>query len=269
MLLASCSGGEDPEAQPDDSSSSPPVDTSLVGTCEGTGSPTVVLNAGLGTTPDALDGLLASVSETTQVCVYARAGLGGSPALPVDAADPSAGAQADQLLEALEEEGIEGPYVVHGWSYGGIVAQAFANRHPDLVAGVVLEDSSAVEQFTDEDWAFIDWTEGGREIDTATTTADVAGLDLGSRPLVVVTQDQLPRAWVKSWRQAQDGLAALSDNSIHLLAVGSGHEIHNDAADLLVEAVTEVVDAVRTGDPLAPCGRRFAGAGGRCASTTA
>ena len=224
----------------------------------------MVLNNGLGATPDLLDVLVDALSPTTRVCLYARAGLGGSPAIPADGADPAAGAQADQLLAALVEDGVKGPYVVHGWSYGGIVAQAFATRHPDAVAGLVLEDSSVAEQFTDDDWAFIDWIEAGREVNTAASAADVTGLDLGSRPLVVVTQDQLPSPLARSWLRDHEALAALSDNSVHLVAVGSGHEIHTDATDLLVGTINEVVAAVRSGEPLAPCDRRFAEAGGRC-----
>jgi hypothetical protein len=266
LCLAGCDGAETRVADPDKSPSSPAAAARqhLVGSCTGTGSPAVILNVGLGGTPDLFDSLVAAVSPTTRVCAYARAGLGGSPSLPADAADPAAGSQADQLLATLEGDGVAGPYVMLGWSYGGIVTQAFANRHPDTIVGVVFEDSSVVEQFTDADWAFIDWTEAGRAIDTIATTDDVAGLELDSRPLVVLTQDQLPRPLARSWLHDQDRLARLSNNSIHVIAVGSGHEIHKDATALVAEAIKEVVAAVRSGDSLAPCDGRFAAAGGRC-----
>ncbi|HSV39257.1 MAG TPA: alpha/beta fold hydrolase [Nocardioidaceae bacterium] len=276
LALAGCGGLEDPGALPSESSTPTPTRTAtstpapttepdhLVGECQGTGSPTVVLNAGLGTTPDAFASLLYALPSTVRVCGYARAGLGDSPALPADADDPSAGSQADELIVSLVKDGIEPPYVLVGWSYGGIVTQAFAHRHPDTVAGVVFEDSSVVEQFADPDWDFIEWTEGGRTIDTDASTRDIAGLTLDSLPVVVLTQDQLTPDLARPWLRSHERLAALSTNSIHLIAVGSGHEIHEDATELMAAAIEEVVMAVRSGSPLAACDDRFTAVGGRC-----
>jgi hypothetical protein len=47
------------------------------------------------------------------------------------------------------------------------------------------------------------------------------------------------------------------------LAVGSDHEIHVDALELVAAAVREVVSA-SDGDALRPCDPRFRKLGGRC-----
>lgn len=72
------------------------------------------------------------------VCVFERAGLGQSdpPVGDVQAADA-----VDDLVQALAGRSIDGPIIVVGASYGGLVSQLFARLHPDKVAGVVLVDS--------------------------------------------------------------------------------------------------------------------------------
>ena len=45
---------------------------------------------------------------------------------------------------------------------------------------------------------------------------------------------------------------------MHVLAVGTPHEIHVAAEDLVLQAVEEVAAAVEADDPLAPCDDRFA-----------
>jgi pimeloyl-ACP methyl ester carboxylesterase len=61
---------------------------------------------------------------------------------------------------------------------------------------------------------------------------------LGSLPLTVITagENQTP-----GWQRMQDELAALSDNSVHVVAEGASHYVHHDAPEVIIEAVNDVV----------------------------
>jgi pimeloyl-ACP methyl ester carboxylesterase len=65
---------------------------------------------------------------------------------------------------------------------------------------------------------------------------------LGSLPLTVITAG---KNVATGWRQMQDELAALSDDSVHIVAEGAGHYVHHDAAELIIEAVNDVVRRAR------------------------
>jgi pimeloyl-ACP methyl ester carboxylesterase len=106
--------------------------------CAGSGSPTVVLDAGLG--GSSLDWSLVQpeLATTTRVCAYDRAGMGWS--------DPSPGPRtpataADELHTLLVKAEIAGPYVLVAHSLSGKSARLFARRHRDEVAGLVLVDT--------------------------------------------------------------------------------------------------------------------------------
>src|SRR5437867_4562820 len=106
--------------------------------CVGAGSPTVVLDAGLG--GSSLDWSLVQpeLGRTTRVCAYDRAGMGWS--------DPSPQLRtprqiADELHRLLTNAGIAGPYVLVGHSLAGKNVRMFALQHPDQVAGMVLVDT--------------------------------------------------------------------------------------------------------------------------------
>jgi len=113
--------------------------------CTGTGSPTVVLENGLGETSPLWSGITAQVARTTRVCAYDRAGQGWSD----DAAGPQdALAVAADLHTLLARAGERGPYVLVGHSSGGAHAMTYAALYPTQVAGMVLLDSSSPQQFT-------------------------------------------------------------------------------------------------------------------------
>src|SRR4051812_42015201 len=112
--------------------------------CEGTGSPTVLLDAGLGTAgDDEFGGFLSRVAKLgVRACTYDRAGLGASDARPQGDGLPTAVTEADELHALLESSDIETPLVYVPHSYAGLVARVFADRYPDDVAGFVFEDVS-------------------------------------------------------------------------------------------------------------------------------
>lgn len=106
--------------------------------CVGTGSPTVVLDAGL--SGSSLDWSLvqSELGRTTRVCAYDRAGMGWSDPGP----QPRTPRQiADELHTLLTNAGIAGPYVLVGHSLAGKNVRLFALQHPDQVAGMVLVDA--------------------------------------------------------------------------------------------------------------------------------
>jgi pimeloyl-ACP methyl ester carboxylesterase len=107
--------------------------------CEGAGSPTIVLDAGLGN-----DGLIWSavqpaLARSTRVCSFDRAGYGWSQptSTPRDADHVSA-----ELHGLLMAAGIRGSIILMGHSIAGLYIRDYANRYPGEVVGLVFVDAS-------------------------------------------------------------------------------------------------------------------------------
>lgn len=114
--------------------------------CTGTGSPTVIIEAGLGDWSTSWGGTVQpEVSKTTRVCTYDRAGMGWSEAgpLPRDAAQ-----FAKELHALLQNANVPGPYVMVGHSLGGAAVRVFVHDYASEVAGVVLIESMNPKQST-------------------------------------------------------------------------------------------------------------------------
>ncbi len=238
--------------------------------CTGAGSPTVVLEPGLGEPASAMARWIApNVARTTTVCVYDQAGHGRSDVAPAGGADA-----ARDLHVLLRRAHVRGPYVIAGHSLGGMFALSYAHRYPAQVAGIALLDSMHPHQHnafagTDRLLAvvptlarmglarvFSDPNEGKPTTQAAQLVRDVdampAELDraaklttLGDRPLVVVTAGTGSAA---GWSGEQDDLATLSSNSVHRTVAGATHQsLIDDKRDAgqSIRAIGDVVRAVR------------------------
>ena len=111
--------------------------------CRGQGSPTVLLDAGLGDTASTWALVQPQVAQFTRVCSYDRPGLGWSEhsSEPRDSQHVAAA-----LEELLVQAHIAGPYILVGHSFGGYNQLVFQSLHPDQVVGMVLVDSSHPDQ---------------------------------------------------------------------------------------------------------------------------
>jgi pimeloyl-ACP methyl ester carboxylesterase len=111
--------------------------------CTGAGSPTVVVENGLGDFSFDWTLVQSRVSGTTRMCTYERAGHAWSDPGP----KPRSYAQLNlELRDALEKLGEKPPYVLVGHSFGGPVIRHFAAGYPKLVSGMVLVDSVFEDQ---------------------------------------------------------------------------------------------------------------------------
>ena len=111
--------------------------------CMGSGSPTVILESGLGTHVSVWGLVQYKIARTTKTCSYERAGMGVSDEAhgPRDAA-----AEDADLYALLHAAGLKGPYVLVGHSIGSYSTRLFADLHPREVAGIVLIDPSIDHQ---------------------------------------------------------------------------------------------------------------------------
>jgi pimeloyl-ACP methyl ester carboxylesterase len=171
--------------------------------------------------------------------------------------------------------------VLVGHSVGGLLVRLYTATYPDEVAGLVLVDAThednwarleeeigpefwplAVEQFTQA------VTAGVLEpLDLEASAAQVRGAreehSLPSIPLVVLTHTQPPDAATllpgvsveaseRLWGEQQADLTTLLPNSQQILAAESGHYIQRDQPNLVIEAIHQVVEAVRDPGAWAP-----------------
>lgn len=108
-------------------------------TGEDRGTPTVVLEGGLGFPSVQRAWVQPEVARLARVTAYDRAGVAWSEPGP----KPRDGHKiAEELHAALHAAGIEGAYVLVGHSFGGLFVRAFADLYPEEVTGMVLVDSA-------------------------------------------------------------------------------------------------------------------------------
>lgn len=203
---------------------------------------------------------------------------------PVPMPRIAADAVAD-LHALLSAAGVPGPYVLVGHSLGGIIVRLYAAAYPDEVAGLVLVDASHEEQsaryqqaLTPEQWAAFARLQEQTPPELA-DYADLERMDLDASfaqmreaatahplpplPLAVLThgvplgaelppeaQSALPAdfpwdTFEAVWQELQTELAALTPDARHVIATESGHYIHLQQPELVIDAVREVVEAVR------------------------
>jgi pimeloyl-ACP methyl ester carboxylesterase len=106
--------------------------------CQGSGQPLVLLESGLSGWSQDWALVQPELAKLTTVCSYDRAGYAWSD----DAPEPRTGLLAVQDLRTmLRAAGLQGPMVVVGHSWGGMLAQMLAQTHPEEVAGLVLVDA--------------------------------------------------------------------------------------------------------------------------------
>jgi pimeloyl-ACP methyl ester carboxylesterase len=184
------------------------------------------------------------------------------------------------LLSASEEPG---PYVLVGHSYGGLVVRLYATTYPQDVSGLVLVDAISeflqagmtpeqrelwkplIDPVTQEDIAEY---EGIERSDMDRSFEEVrAAAPLHPLPLVVLSADrpwgpQIPSLIASgvlpadtppdfgyvidaAQKPAQEDLAKLVPGAEHITETNSGHDIHNEQPQLVIDAIRKVVDAAR------------------------
>jgi pimeloyl-ACP methyl ester carboxylesterase len=215
--------------------------------CEGEGSPTVILEDGH---PSETGGiarfsngpLWATLVAETRVCAYDRAGWGDSDPAPNEPRD--ADDVVDDLQALLASAQEEGPYVMVGSSFGGMIVTYYAAREPDEVAGVVLLDVPApTDTLTVEEIPEIAWDHptNREHVDIAPEFETRFFRDPVSMeaPLTVVT--------------ATAGQSSVEDQSFWLqtspeatqVELAGSHDIDYDDPEGVASAILAMVEAAR------------------------
>jgi pimeloyl-ACP methyl ester carboxylesterase len=123
--------------------------------CMGTGSPTVILSAGMNGWAGDWRMVQPQIAKTTRACAWDRPGYGFSSgsAHPQNVQNTTA-----ELEAALKIARIRGPYVVVGHSLGGLETLLFKDHNPHSVIGMVLVDPSIPDQHNRFDRAAPDYS---------------------------------------------------------------------------------------------------------------
>ncbi|MFK8067088.1 MAG: alpha/beta fold hydrolase [Gammaproteobacteria bacterium] len=111
--------------------------------CVGRGSPTIILETGLGGMSVEWHSIQHQLKQYTKTCAYDRAGYGWSETSSKPRTTKNIVTELHTLLHA---ENIPGPYILVGHSFGGYTVQHFASVYPQETAGIVLIDASHSEQ---------------------------------------------------------------------------------------------------------------------------
>jgi pimeloyl-ACP methyl ester carboxylesterase len=277
--------------------------------CRGSGTPTVVFEAGLDTMGSlSWSAVQDPVAATTRACAYSRAGIMWSEPRP-GKFEPDD--EARDLHALLTAAGERPPFVMVGHSLGGPYIMIFTRLFSQDVAGLVFVDASHPDQIERmakaagkkmeagegmlKTASALSWTGIPRlveshtanptfpaaaklaedayfsrslssailELDSLNATLSHAGQlrQLENRPIVVLTATKpYPAAILKAiqmtpeqaqrvqttWKEMHDDEASWSHHSRHELVPDATHYIQFDRPDIVIAAVKEVVNDVRS-----------------------
>ncbi len=211
--------------------------------CRGAGSPTVVFLGGMGFTTATWDQIRADLGAHVRSCAWDYPGTGRSTGEPMMTAQRAASSLAGTLGTAK----IPMPVVLVGHSIGGLTIRLYVSEHPDDIAGVVLLDPTVpafartfdAEEFRPR-W---DGTASADQADLVTVWPNIPFEILRHDPAVYASKKIWSAAVEAQWGAEQDAYAALTPDGTVRIVPGSGHNIHQDAPALTIEAIQRILDA--------------------------
>lgn len=230
--------------------------------CRGTGSPTLILEAGLGSDSATWSPIHDDLAAITRTCAYDRTGRGRSDG-------GSAGdleGVSRELASLLAAAGESPPYIVVGHSLGAVIGRVHASLHPDDVPGLVLVDGFDPDIFDERVvpllgplrdqylgqttglWQVIGSVE---HIDVAASRAQLAAADVAGRWIEAIVAPRVDgRLDAATNQEILDATAAgyegLSPGRVTFTpAWGAGHMIQFDRPEVVVEAVRRIVAEIR------------------------
>jgi pimeloyl-ACP methyl ester carboxylesterase len=228
----------------------------------GDGEPIIVLAAGAGQDSRTWAPLVGPLAEYGTVVTFDRPGLGQSP----EAAGPrTPTAITRELRHVLEVLDLPGPAIMVGHSMGGIHVLRYTELYPESVSGVLLLDAPPAG-FEEQRISLLSLAEQeqrreslaqarlraravvGRERDGATAESwDFTGFP-ESVPLIVTAADSQYFGELGSaaehrglWLDLTKRWLDLSARSELRIAAGSGHMIHRDRPELVVDQVRHLI----------------------------
>jgi pimeloyl-ACP methyl ester carboxylesterase len=228
-------------------------------------------------------------------CDRPGAPVGEKPSRSDPIPQPTTAKDAVADLHALIKAGGEaGPYVLVGHSYGGLIVRLYASTVPKEISGLVLIDALSEgrqDAETAEQWAIQRKLIEGDVRESVALYPALERIDVDSSfdqiraapplrpmPIVVLSADRpwgpqvasllaagkLPGDVPQEFgyvvdaaqKKAQNRLANLVPNEKHLTNTNSGHEIHKEQPQLVVDAIHQVVEAVHNGRVALPNSER-------------
>lgn len=258
IAFAGCSAGEasDPSAIKDTFDVG---GRSLYLECTGTGTPTIVMDAGLGNSHTTWVKVVPDVRGANRTCTYDRANIGASDKAPTPRTSSDV---VDDLHRLLEAAKVPAPYVLVGHSFAGMSMRLFASTFPDEVVGLVLVDPTP-PTFIDDECAIVNASlcdtlradsrpaenPDGLDIDGSAEALGAAG-PLPTIPMVVlaatihhqtaITDPAIEARIEELWQQRLRELAASLPTG-RIEVVTSGHDIQSLHPEAVVAALRSVL----------------------------
>lgn len=219
------------------------------------GKPNVIFISGLGDSSETWNEVQHRMAQVTSTLSYDRAGVGRSEAAPVPRTCLDLAEELSALLVAID---MEPPYLLVGHSFGGLVARLYASLYPQTVCGIVLVD--AAPEFKELAYEKVlpkHLIAGNREyyenpmvnrekIDKVESYRQVAEhARTSSIPLAIITrglpdhsgEDWPARAILAVEQKLQAEFMRWSTSSKQRIACRSGHDIHHDEPDIIIEEI--------------------------------
>ncbi len=247
--------------------------------CRGAGKPTLLLESGLGDGCDSWDPVWEQLTTMTTVCRYDRAGIGKSDPMQTPRSSREVVADLHSLLDRL---GLALPLIIVAHSFGCLHARLFAHQYPEKVAALVFldsrlpdlgekilpflpppsaQDSEALQSFraTQEHPQITEEIEGLVANDCFAQVQ--AYQSLGDMPLVHLNSGslvfdpgaswwppdlpaELAEAFTQSFIESKLALTNLSSKGREILVQESGHHIHHDKPEAVIDIVRQVIKEI-------------------------
>ncbi|MBB6609929.1 alpha/beta fold hydrolase [Pontibacter sp. Tf4] len=232
----------------------------------GTGEYTVIFESGFGTDYKVWGNVATEIANTNQVLLYSRAGTGKSEPNPKP---QTLEAAIQDLTTLIEKANLKAPFILVGHSYGAFIIRGYAALNPDKVKGLVFVDP-AHEKLMQE-LKKIDHAKAVKDVelqnsfmparfkqenDLINQIFDKATLpDFGKlpqEPAVVLTSVQHrpnPEMFlhepqgVEVWRKLHTEFFGQFTSGAHLVTANSGHNIHREEPELVINAINQVIQA--------------------------